>query len=221
MNRLSLGCFLMGCFLRGAFMNPLVGVLLLMGIGFGQPVWAASGDRFYVVENGGAFYVAPDVRSATIFPLDMGRELIELERQDEWIKARDDLTGLIGWVVPQFLGPDLPAGVEESVTRDRKVEFDTFKQRFDQLSQSISDATGYTAFHRVEHMGGGAARIFTDSDWYHSRRSEQQAFRLFDMWKGANAGQPVVLSFADDQGKERFIVLDGPNRPRLLTSEAR
>ena len=218
MNELSLNRFLIGGM---ACMGSVrvAGFLLLMGIGFGQPVWAASDDRLYVVENGGALYVAPDVRSPTIFPLDIGRELIVLERQDEWIKARDGLTGLIGWTIAQFLGPDLPPGIEERTTRDRKVEFEAFKQRFDQLSQSISDATGYTAFLRVEHVGGGAARIFTDRDWYHSRRSEQQAFRLFDMWKAANAGQSVVLSFADDQGKERFIVLDGPNRPRLLTSE--
>ncbi len=189
------------------------------GPGFGFPVRADSDSPLYAVESGGSLHVAPDVRSPAIFPLDIGRKLIVLEHRGEWIRARDGLTGLIGWVIPQFLGPDLPAEVAELTTHNRTIEFEAFKERFNQLSQSISDVTGYTPFRRVEHMGGGAARVFADPGWYQSRRSEQQAFRIFNMWKAANAGQPVVLSFSDDQGTERFIVLDGPNRPRLLTAQ--
>ena len=52
--------------------------------------------------------------------------------------------------------------------------------------------------------------------WLDSRRHENNAFSLFNTWKIANGGRPSILSFADKGGDEKFIVIDGPHRPRYL-----
>ena len=72
-------------------------------------------------------------------------------------------------------------------------------------------------FKEVKHMGGAAAYVIAEDNWFNGKRFQQQAFQVYEIWKGINQS-PSFLSFRDSNNNEKFIVLSGPHRPRLLKS---
>ena len=85
------------------------------------------------------------------------------------------------------------------------------------MSKSIEDAIGVKTFIDVKHIGGVAAKIIADDDWFKGRRHQNQAFQVYEIWKNQNQS-PSFLSFRNDRDEEQFIVLSGPHRPRYLRS---
>ena len=69
----------------------------------------------------------------------------------------------------------------------------------------------------VEHLGGAAAAVIADDDWFKGRRHANQAFQVYEMWKNQNQS-PSFLSFRNKKKEEQFIILSGPHRPRYLKS---
>ena len=65
-------------------------------------------------------------------------------------------------------------------------------------------------------MGGAAAAIIADDDWFKGRRHANQAFQVYDLWKNQNQS-PSFLSL-EIKYEEQFIILSGPHRPRYLKS---
>ena len=85
------------------------------------------------------------------------------------------------------------------------------------MSQSIKDAISVETFIDVKHLGGAAAVVIAHNDWFKGRRHSNQAFQVYDMWMNQNQS-PSFLSFRDESGDEKFIILSGPHRPRYLKS---
>ena len=85
------------------------------------------------------------------------------------------------------------------------------------MSKSIEDAIGLKTFIETQHMGGVAAVVVASEDWFLGRRHKNQAFQVYEIWRGLNQ-TPSFLSFRDESGNEKFIVLSGPHRPRYLKS---
>ena len=85
------------------------------------------------------------------------------------------------------------------------------------MSKAIKDAISVETFKDVEHLGGAAAAVIANNEWFEGRRHANQAFQVYEIWKGENQS-PSFLSFRDENSKERFIILSGPHRPRYLKS---
>ena len=85
------------------------------------------------------------------------------------------------------------------------------------MSKSIEDAIGLKTFIETQHIGGVAAVVVASEDWFLGRRHKNQAFQVYEIWRGLNQ-TPSFLSFRDKSGNEKFIVLSGPHRPRYLKS---
>ena len=69
----------------------------------------------------------------------------------------------------------------------------------------------------VKHLGGAAAAVIADDEWFKGRRHANQAFQVYDLWKNQNQS-PSFLSFRNENDEEQFIILSGPHRPRYLKS---
>ena len=85
------------------------------------------------------------------------------------------------------------------------------------MSASIKDAISIDTFFDVKHLGGAAAAIIADDEWFKGKRHANQAFQVYDLWKNQNQS-PSFLSFRNESNKEQFIILSGPHRPRYLKS---
>ena len=126
----------------------------------------------------------------------------------------DNKTGLKGWVLTESFSYEKPKGDFLS-SKDYKSSFNKFKEQVLEMSKSIEEAINIKTFLDVKHIGGAAAYIVADDNWFKGRRHQGQAFQVYDLWKKVNQS-PSFLSFKDSNGKEKFIILSGPHRPRYL-----
>ena len=175
-----------------------------------------SEEKIFNLKEISTFHMNPDQNSPIIYPIELGHEMVIEERKEEWINVKDTTTGLKGWVLSENFGEVNPRNsMNDSIFYD---SFKIFKEKVIEMSKSIEDAIGMKTFTDVTHLGGVAAIIIADDDWFKGRRHQNQAFQVYDIWKDQNQ-TASFLSFRTQEGVEKFIILSGPHRPRYLKRE--
>ena len=174
-----------------------------------------SEEKVFSVKTATNLYMQPDASSPIIYPVDHAKELIKKKKQGNWINVLDEKTGLVGWVLDEDFSESKPEKKFKSKNYD--VTFNNFKSRVLEMSKSIKEAIAIDTFLDVKHLGGAAALIIADDDWFSGRRHANQAFQVYELWRNENQS-PSFLSFRNTKNEEQFIVLSGPHRPRYLKS---
>ena len=187
---------------------------LLLSFSFYNQVF--SEEKIFNLKEISTFHMNPDQNSPIIYPIELGHEMIVEKRNGEWINVKDKITGLKGWVFSENFSEVNPGNLKnDGIYND---SFKIFKEKVIEMSNSIEDAIGVKTFTDVTHLGGVAAVIIADDDWFKGRRHQNQAFQVYDIWKDQNQ-TASFLSFRTKDGVEKFIVLSGPHRPRYLKRE--
>jgi len=163
----------------------------------------------------GQFFMNPETNSPMIYPLELGHKMKIIELKNGWYNVTDEKTGLNGWVKEEDFGVTKP--LDSTANSDYEKSFEIFSERLEEMSKSIEDAIGLKTFIETQHIGGVAAVVVASEDWFLGRRHKNQAFQVYEIWRGLNQ-TPSFLSFRDKSGNEKFIVLSGPHRPRYLKS---
>ena len=175
-----------------------------------------SEEKIFNLKEISTFHMDPDQNSPIIYPIELGHEMVVEERKGEWINVKDKITGLKGWVFSENFSEENPGNSRnDNIYND---SFEIFKEKVIEMSKSIEDAIGIKTFTDVTHLGGVAAIVIADDDWFKGRRHQNQAFQVYDIWKDQNQ-TASFLSFRTKDGVEKFIVLSGPHRPRYLKRE--
>lgn len=190
--------------------------LFLLLILFFIPLNPITSEQIFNGVNITNFYIGPSSESSIIYPLELGHEMSVKKTEDEWIQVLDEQTGLVGWVLKKDFLTERPD--EKLNKKDYSAIFMEFKERVLEMSKAIEDAIRIKTFNKVVHLGGAAAYVEANDEWFMGKRHHQQAFQVYEIWKGVNQS-PSFLSFRDSKNKERFIVLSGPHRPRILKSD--
>ena len=175
-----------------------------------------SEEKIFNLKEISTFHMNPDQNSPIIYPIELGHEMVVEERKGEWINVKDKITGLKGWVFSENFSEVNPGNSKNTGIYDDS--FKIFKEKVIEMSKSIEDAIGIKTFTDVTHLGGVAAIVIADDDWFKGRRHQNQAFQVYDIWKDQNQ-TASFLSFRTKDGVEKFIVLSGPHRPRYLKRE--
>tara|TARA_B100000963_G_scaffold337541_1_gene333635 strand:- start:374 stop:859 length:486 start_codon:yes stop_codon:yes gene_type:complete len=155
------------------------------------------------------------LESPVIYPVDLGKEMVVLDKSNDWLNLLDKKTGLVGWSLGENFSSKKPEG--ENLSKDYTASFDIFKERVMEMSRSIKEAISVETFLDVKHLGGAAAAVIADDNWFKGRRHANQAFQVYELWKNQNQS-PSFLSFRNRSNEEKFIILSGPHRPRYLKS---
>ncbi len=174
-----------------------------------------SEEKIFSIKTATNIYMKPDINSPVIYPVDHSKELVEKKRIENWINVLDEKTGLVGWVLVEDFSKDMPK--KKISSKDYDKSFKIFKARVLEMSKSIKEAISIETFLDVRHLGGAAAIIVADDNWFKGRRHANQAFQVYELWKNENQS-PSFLSFHNSKNEEQFIVLSGPHRPRYLKS---
>lgn len=161
------------------------------------------------------FYMNPDLKSPIIYPIDHSKELLVKDDKDNWINVLDKKTGLVGWVLKEDFSDKIPK--KKIISKDYDKSFTNFKGKVMEMSKSIKEAISIETFIDVKHLGGAAAVIIANDNWFEGRRHANQAFQVYELWRNENQS-PSFLSFKNTKNEEKFIVLSGPHRPRYLKS---
>ncbi|MFL2661416.1 MAG: hypothetical protein ACJ0G4_05710 [Alphaproteobacteria bacterium] len=173
-----------------------------------------SEEKLYAVKTVSNFHMNSSLDSPVIYPIDQGKEMILLTKENDWLNLLDNKTGLMGWSLNENFSKVRP---ENILTKDYSNAFKVFEERVLEMSKSIKEAISIETFLEVKHLGGAAATIIADDEWFKGRRHANQAFQVYELWKNQNQS-PSFLSFKDTSGNEKFIILSGPHRPRYLKS---
>ena len=172
-------------------------------------------ETFYSVKEISNMYMQLSSDSPIIYPIEQGKELILKKNQEDWANVLDEKTGLVGWIQKDFISKSKPQNIIKA--KNYANSFKVFEERVLEMSKSIKEAISIETFLKVEHLGGAAAAITADDEWFKGRRHANQAFQVYDLWKNQNQS-PSFLSFRNESGVEQFIILSGPHRPRYLKS---
>lgn len=189
--------------------------LILILILIFSPFNLKSQEKVFAVKTLSNFYMNPQIDAPIIYPVEQGKEMIVKKNKDSWYNVLDRRTGLMGWVLQEHFSLTKPE--EELQKKDYENSFNIFKERVLEMSSSIKEAIKIDTFLNVSHMGGAAAFVIAHDDWFKGRRHANQAFQVYEIWKGLNQS-PSFLSFRNENNEEQFIVLSGPHRPRYLKS---
>ncbi|MBF91588.1 MAG: hypothetical protein CMP34_02130 [Rickettsiales bacterium] len=161
------------------------------------------------------FFMNPKEDAPIIYPVELGKKMNLRGSNDLWYNVLDERTGLVGWVLKENYSKEKPQ--KKSEKQNYKQSFKIFKERVLEMSDSIKEAISIETFTDVKHLGGAAAVVVADDQWFNGRRHSNQAFQVYEIWKGLNQS-PSFLSFRNSKDEEQFIVLSGPHRPRYLKS---
>ena len=175
----------------------------------------SASEKVFSVKELTNMYIQPSKNSSIIYPIEIGKEFVLKGEEGDWLNVLDEITGLVGWVKKDQLSFNKPTGTFNK--KDYNQSFKTFKQRVLEMSASIKDAISVDTFLDVKHLGGAAAAVIADDEWFKGKRHANQAFQVYDLWKNQNQS-PSFLSFRNESNKEQFIILSGPHRPRYLKS---
>ena len=187
--------------------------LILSTILFFNSLYAS--EKVFSVKELNNMYIQPSENSPIIYPIEIGKEFVLKGEEGNWSNVLDEITGLVGWVRKDQLSLNKPTGTLKR--KDYNQSFKIFKQRVLEMSASIKDAISVDTFLDVKHLGGAAAAVIADDEWFKGKRHANQAFQVYDLWKNQNQS-PSFLSFRNELNKEQFIILSGPHRPRYLKS---
>ena len=174
----------------------------------------SSQEKIYV-NNLSNLLVGPSAESQVIYPIEKGKELVLKDKKNGWLNVMDEKTGLVGWIQKENITNTKPN--ESLSSKNFDESFKIFRGKVLEMSASIKDAISIDTFLEVEHLGGAAAVIIADNDWFKGRRHSNQAFQVYELWRNQNQS-PSFLSFRNESNKEQFIILSGPHRPRYLKS---
>ena len=175
----------------------------------------SANEKVFSVKELTNMFIQPSENSPIIYPIEIGKEFVLEGEKDEWLNVLDEKTGLVGWIRKDQLSSKKPSETVKS--KDYDQSFKIFKQRVLAMSASIKDAISVETFLDVKHLGGAAAAVIADDEWFKGKRHANQAFQVYDLWKNQNQS-PSFLSFRNESNKEQFIILSGPHRPRYLKS---
>ena len=143
-----------------------------------------ASEKVFSVREFANMFIQPSETSPIIYPIEMGKEFVLRAEKDEWSKVLDEKTGLVGWVKKDQLSLEKPS--ETLKGKDYVQSFKIFKERVLEMSASIKDAISIDTFLDVKHLGGAAAAVIADDEWFKGKRHANQAFQVYDLWKNQN-----------------------------------
>lgn len=182
---------------------------------FGTIASAVPGDVHKVTAERANLRAGPSEKTDALGQVQRGDELIELQRQGDWLGVRVVRTGDEGWVYGNLVQLSSATRLGRETAR---VGFKDLSPGFDSLVRSIEQRYGYQMFDRVEITENRTLRVIPTREWliYGSRQDHLlAALALYEMWKNNQKDQPVNLALMDEKGGQYIIISDAAAGPSL------
>jgi hypothetical protein len=188
---------------------------LALAVLVGTTALAATGDVHKVSAERANLRAGPSDKTDAIGQVERGDELIELQRQGNWLGIRVVRSGEEGWIFGDLvkLSSASRLGRETAPTG-----FKDLSPGFDSLVRSIDERNGYRMVDRVETADNRTLRVTPTREWliFGDRQAHMlAALAIYEMWKSNQKDQPVALSLMDDNGQQYITISDSASGPSL------
>ncbi|HSK40420.1 MAG TPA: SH3 domain-containing protein [Arenibaculum sp.] len=195
-----------------------IGALLALGMGVGN-VAADTGDILSVTGEEVNLRSGPSDESNIRSTVTRGTELIELQREGNWIGVRVQDTGQEGWIyselVQRVAASSLDIGQENPFTR--------ISPDFAGLLDRIGDEAGYRLFEEVRQPEADRLSVTPTREWMDRSGADMKmmtGLAIYEMWKNYNDGRPVDVEMVDPQGNALLGITDGAQGPDITLDQA-
>jgi hypothetical protein len=181
----------------------------------GGTAGAFPGDIQEVTAERANLRAGPSERAETLGQVERGDELIELQRQGDWLGVRVIRSGEEGWIHGNLV--ELSSATR--LGRDTEpAGFKDLSAGFDSLMRTIEEHHGYRLVERVEVTENRTLRVAPTREWliYGGRQDHLLAVLAFyQMWKDNQDGQSVNVSLIDESGGQYITISDDSSGPSL------
>jgi hypothetical protein len=178
--------------------------------------WAFPGDIQEVTAERANLRAGPSERAEALGQVERGDELIELQRQGDWLGIRVIRTGEEGWIHGNLVQ------LSSATRLGRETEPAGFKDLspgFDSLMRTIEEHYGYQMVERVEVTENRTLRVVPTREWlvFGGRQDHLlAALAFYQMWKDNQDDQAVNVSLMDEKGGQYITVSDDSSGPSLM-----
>lgn len=188
--------------MRYPFLKLLIMLLCLL---FPLQSLAENGDKLVVIESLVNVRAAPTADSESLLKLKKGRNVIEMGRQNNWVKVELHRTDTpTGWIHQSLL--DKSEKTEEKITL---TSFDKFKQRFEDQNEVIKKQNAIINFTEVTHKENGDIELLATEYWLNSdiEKRNTSLSEVFKLWSHyVPVGSSISIQVVDDEG-ERYTLM--------------
>jgi hypothetical protein len=157
----------------------------------------------------------PSDKTDALGQVQRGDELIELQRQGDWLGVRVIRTGEEGWVYGNLVQLSSATHLGRETA---PAGFKDLSPGFDSLVRNIEQRYGYRMVDRVETTENRTLRVIPTREWlvYAGRQDHLlAALAFYQMWKNNQKGEPVNVSLMDEKGGQYITISDAPTGPSL------
>lgn len=191
---------------------------VLLGLTLVQGAVAAPGD-IHVVTNADVVNLraGPSDDTSVRGRVEQGDEVIELQREGNWVGVRVLPTGEEGWIYGGLLETRVRSGLAaETLSGD--AGFMQLSEEFDLLMRGINGKLGFPVVSSVEQLADNVLQVTPTPQWLvnGSREAHMMAVAaIYQMWKNRQNQAPVSVSMLDASGEDYIRIDDEPNGPSM------
>jgi uncharacterized protein YgiM (DUF1202 family) len=194
------------------------GAAFLLGLTMVQGAVAAPGD-IHVVTNAEVVNLraGPSDETNVRGRVEQGDEVIELQREGNWVGVRVLPTGEEGWIYGGLLETKVRSGLDPTVEAG-DAGFTQLSEEFDLLMRGINSKLGFPVVSSVEQVADNALQVTPSPQWLVNGSREAHmmaAAAIYQMWKNRQNMAPVSVSMLDGAGNDYIRIDDEPNGPTM------
>ena len=166
---------------------------------------AAAGDKLIITGSIVNLRTAPSTDAASPIKLLKDREVIEIQRQGDWVEvktSREDIN--TGWIYKTLIRK-----VKKRESAEEK-RFRIFKQRFNAYKENIRNQNNIPQFKEVIDKGEGTIHVIATEAWLattHDARGVSLS-DVFKLWSDVvPVGSSLTVIVLDEQGEQHTMML--------------
>ena len=179
--------------------------IIFLCLSYTLPCLAEKGDELVVTKNRVNVRAAASLESEILLRLEKGHHVIEIQRQEDWIKVAlglDDIS--YGWIHKSLLTKIVKQEDKLSVAN-----FEKFIQEFNDHKAVIKKQNDTIYFSKVTHKEKGNIELLATQAWLNSSIEvrNNSLTDVFKLWtKFVSVGSSVSVQVLDEQG-ERYTLM--------------
>lgn len=179
--------------------------IIFLCLSYTLPCLAEKGDELVVTKNLVNVRSEASIESEILLKLEKGRNVIEIQRQKNWVKVAlylDDIS--YGWIHKSLLTKVVKQENKLLVENSEK-----FIQEFNDRKADIKKQNGIIYFSKVTHKEKGNIELLATQAWLNSSIEvrNNSLTDVFKLWtKFVSVGSSVSVQVLDEQG-ERYTLM--------------
>ena len=179
--------------------------IILLCLSYTLPCLAEKGDELVVTKNLVNVRSEASLESEVLLRLEEGRNVIEIQRQKNWIKVALDLDDIsYGWIHKSLL-----TKVVKQENKSSLINFEKFIQEFNDYKAVIKNQNGTIYFTKATHKEKGNIELLATQAWLNSSIEvrNNSLTDVFKLWtKFVSVGSSISVQVLDEQG-ERYTLM--------------